>query len=185
MAQCVSSGLAVSWTPRSCEMREHTTCCCSSSSRTAHTLASTTSGASKSARPAASFTISSTGKYVMPSPYGRQRPRSTAARSSSRETNSSTNRDFPTHVGGGADRSEGIVLVHKRDPEHCHHRVADELLDGPSVAFARGLHLVEVARHHPAKCLGIESLAERRGAGDVAEDDRYGLALLVGSGSLG
>ena len=86
------------------------------------------------------------------------------------------------HVGGGAHRSERVVLVHERDPEHCHHRVADELLDGSPMAFDRGLHLVEVARHHPAERLGVEPLTERRRARHVAEDDRDGLALLAGGG---
>ena len=49
------------------------------------------------------------------------------------------------HIGGGAHSSERVVLVHEWDPEHCHHRVADELLDGPPMAFDRGRHLVEVA----------------------------------------
>ena len=83
------------------------------------------------------------------------------------------------HLGGRAGRAKGIVLVHTRDPEHRHDGVADELLDGSAVAFDRRLHLVEVAGHHPAERLGIELLAERGRAGDVAEDHRDRLALLA------
>ena len=41
------------------------------------------------------------------------------------------------HLGGRADRAQGIVLVHTRDPEHRHDGVADELLDGAAVALDR------------------------------------------------
>ena len=62
---------------------------------TAQIFRSISSGASKSSRPAASFTTSPTGKNVIPSPYGRQRPRRTVA-SPSDPRNSSTSRDLPT-----------------------------------------------------------------------------------------
>ena len=42
------------------------------------------------------------------------------------------------------------------------------------------LHALEVAREQRAQRLWVESLAERRRAGDVAEEDGDGLALLAG-----
>ena len=49
---------------------------------TATSLSTATAGASSSAIPAASRSISRIGQYVMPRPYGRQRPRNTDARRS-------------------------------------------------------------------------------------------------------
>ena len=49
--------------------------------------------------PAASSTISASGKNVMPSPYERQRPRSTRAVAPDPARNSCTSRDFPTPAG--------------------------------------------------------------------------------------
>ncbi len=54
-------------------------------------------------------------------------------------------RESVSHVDDGATRSERVVFVQLRDPEHRHHRVADVLLDRPSVAFDRRAHRVEVA----------------------------------------
>ena len=76
--------------------------------------------------------------------------------------------------------AQGVVLVHDGDAEDGHHRVADELLD----ACRRG------ARRSPssarssdastrAQRLGIGRLPQRGRAGDVAEEDRHGLALLT------
>ena len=78
-------GAAASATPRSCETRRHTTSWCSSPVEHGADLRLHDVGASKSAIPAACFTISSTGQYVMPSPYGRHRPRSTLAPRRARE----------------------------------------------------------------------------------------------------
>ncbi len=88
------------------------------------------------------------------------------------------------HVDRRARGPQRVVLVELRDPEHGHHRVADVLLDRPTVALDRPAHRVEVARLHVAERLRIESLAERRRAGDIAEDDRDRLADLAG-GCLG
>ena len=87
-----------------------------------------------------------------------------------------------SHLDRGANRSKGIVLVDRRDPEHRHHRVPDELLHGAPVTLQRRPHLGEVAGHDPAERLGVEALAHGRRARDVAEDHRHGLALLVASG---
>jgi hypothetical protein len=66
------------------------------------------------------------------------------------------------HLGGGPDRADSIVLVHDGDPEDGHYRVADELLDRALVRLDDGLHLVEVAAHHPAQRFRVEALAESR-----------------------
>ena len=87
------------------------------------------------------------------------------------------------HADRGADGAERVVLVQARDPEDRHHGVADELLDGAAVALDHGGHLVEVAAHHAAECLGIEPLPERGRPRDVGEDDRHDLSD-VGRGSI-
>jgi hypothetical protein len=61
------------------------------------------------------------------------------------------------------------------DSEHRHHRVPDEFLDGSAVTLDDGADLLEVAAHGAAQALGIESLAERRRAGDVAEENGHRL----------
>ncbi len=68
IAQNVSSPAADSATPISCDTCRQTSSWCSSPSSTEQTFDSTTSGRSKSARPAACLIASTTGKYVMPSP---------------------------------------------------------------------------------------------------------------------
>ena len=74
-----------------------------------------------------------------------------------------------------ADCAQRVVLVHDRDPESGHDRVADELLDRAAVALqhlARGL---VVARPDTPKRLGIEAFPQRRRVCDVTEDERDGL----------
>ena len=74
-----------------------------------------------------------------------------------------------------ANGAQRVVLVHDRDPERGHDRVADELLDRAAVALqhlARGL---VVARPDGPKRLGIEAFPQRRRIGDVTEDERDGL----------
>jgi hypothetical protein len=51
--------------------------------------------------------------------------------------------------------SQGVVLVQARDPEHCHHGIPDELLDGAAVSLDHGGHLVEIATHHFAQSLWV------------------------------
>src|SRR2546425_11010845 len=46
------------------------------------------------------------------------------------------------------------------------------------MALDDALHLVEVAAHHAPERFGVEPLAKRGRAGDVGEDDRYGLSDL-------
>jgi hypothetical protein len=84
------------------------------------------------------------------------------------------------HLSGRAHSSERVVLVHARQPEDGHDRIADVLLDRAAVAFERGPHLVEVARHNLADRFRVELLAHGRRALEVREDDRHGLADFLG-----
>ena len=81
-----------------------------------------------------------------------------------------------------AHRAQRVVLVRDRDAEHCHHRITDELLHGAAVPLDDHPDLLEVAAHRPPHRLWVEPLAERRRAGDVAEDDGHRLANLAPSG---
>ena len=83
------------------------------------------------------------------------------------------------HSPGRADRAQRVVLVHAREPEHGHHRVADELLDRAAVARDLGAHRVEVAGHRLAQRLGVELLAEARRSLQVAEENRDELSHLL------
>ena len=65
-----------------------------------------------------------------------------------------------------------------RDPEHSHHRVADELLHRAAVALDDRLHPLEVAGKQRPDRLRVGRLPERRRADDVAEQDGHDLALL-------
>ena len=81
-----------------------------------------------------------------------------------------------THLERRSDRSKGVVLVQPRYAEHRHDGVPDELLGGAAVALEDRLHLLEVPPHEPAQRLGIERLAEHRGAGDIREEDGHDLS---------
>ena len=83
-----------------------------------------------------------------------------------------------THLSGGADCSQGVVLVHDGNAEDGHDSVADELLDRSAVLFQHGSHLFEVALHDSAHRLRVGLLPERRRARNVCEDDGYCLAGL-------
>ena len=80
------------------------------------------------------------------------------------------------HVDRGAYRTQRVVFVQLRHAEDGHHRVADELLHRSAVPLQHAAHLVEPACHHAAEGFRIELLPETRRVGDVAEDDRHGLA---------
>ena len=87
---------------------------------------------------------------------------------------------------GGPDRPQGVVLVDRGDPEHRHHRIADELLDRPPVALDDRAHRGEVAGHQGPQRLGVQLLAQGRRPGHVGEQDRHDLAHLArGRGRLG
>ena len=68
-------------------------------------------------------------------------------------------RDRGAHLRGGPNRAQGVVLVRDRDPEHGHHRVADELLDRAAVALDDRAEILEVAAHAGAQRLRIGRLA--------------------------
>jgi len=82
------------------------------------------------------------------------------------------------HLERRPHRAQGIVLVHLWNPEDGHDRVADELGDGAAVALDDVLHPREVSGEEGAQRLGIGRFAKRSRAGDVAEENRYGLSLL-------
>ncbi len=75
----------------------------------------------------------------------------------------------------GANGAQRVVLVHDRDPESGHDRVADELLDRAAVAFQHLAGGLVVARPDTPKRLGIEAFPQRRRICDVTEDERDGL----------
>jgi hypothetical protein len=85
------------------------------------------------------------------------------------------------HRHGGADRAQRVVLVQRGQPEHGHHRVADELLHGAAVTLDRVLHRIEVAADHLPHRLGVEPVAEVGRADEIAEHDRDRLADLGGT----
>ena len=92
-----------------------------------------------------------------------------------------------SQLGGRPDRAQGVVFVQLGDAEYGHDRVADELLDRPSVAFEDLGHALEPAGHHLPERLRIEAFPERCGVGDVGEEDgdrspAYGHVLSVGLG---
>src|SRR5439155_12539186 len=65
-----------------------------------------------------------------------------------------------------------------RDAEDGDDRIADELLHRSSVSLERGSRLLEVAGHEMSERLGVELLAQSRGAGDVGEQNSDDLASL-------
>ena len=73
---------------------------------------------------------------------------------------------------GGADGPQRVVLVEGRQPEHRHHRIADELLDRPAVAVDDGLGEIEVRADQRPQRLRVKPLPEGRRAGHVDEQDR-------------
>ena len=83
------------------------------------------------------------------------------------------------HLDRRPHRAQRVVLVQHRHAEHGHHRVADELLHAAAVPLDDRLHPLEVAREQRTQPLGIERLAERGRAGQVAEQHRHRLALLL------
>src|SRR5205823_2127255 len=82
-------------------------------------------------------------------------------------------------VGGGAQRTQGVVLVHDWNAEDSHDSVADELLNRAALALEACSCNVEVARHHTAERLWVELLAERRRAGHIGEQDSHRLTHLA------
>jgi hypothetical protein len=89
-----------------------------------------------------------------------------------------------SHLHGRANGAKRVVLVHLRNAEDGHHRVADELLHCAAVPLDDRLHLAEVAAEQRAQCLRVGGLAERGRADDVAEEHRHDLAVLAWGGLL-
>ncbi len=78
----------------------------------------------------------------------------------------------------GPDGAEGVVLVHGRQAEHGHHRVADELLGAAAEReelLGRGL---EEQAEDLAGAFGVQALREAGGVDQVGEQHRDHLALL-------
>ena len=69
------------------------------------------SGLSSLTIPAASRTTSPSGQNVIPSPYGRQRPRATRATSEAREANSRMSRDLPTPASPTSVTSRALPVL--------------------------------------------------------------------------
>jgi len=79
---------------------------------------------------------------------------------------------------GGADRALGVVIVRRRRAEDRHHRVADELLDGPAVLLEDLPHLGEGPSVRTPDDLGVVRHAGCGRADDVGEQDGDQLALV-------
>ena len=77
----------------------------------------------------------------------------------------------------GAHRAFWIVLVRGGSAEDGHHRVADELLDGASVALELGTQLFVVGPQDRIDVLGVERLRTRGEANEVGEEHRDDLPL--------
>ena len=71
----------------------------------------------------------------------------------------------------GPDRALGVVLVGDRRAPQGHHRVADELLDDPTVALDHLAREIEIAGQELADVLGVAALGHRGEADEVGEED--------------
>ena len=82
-----------------------------------------------------------------------------------------------THLHRSPAGPQRVVLVHRWNAEHRHHRVADELLHRASVRLDDSLHPLEVAGEQPLQRLRVDRLAERGRADHVAEEHGDDLAV--------
>jgi hypothetical protein len=82
-------------------------------------------------------------------------------------------------VQGRPKRALGIVAMGGRQAEDRHHRVADELLDGPAVLGDDVPGHGVVARQQRAEILRIERLTKGRRAAHIGEEDRDEPSLLA------
>ena len=73
-------------------------------------------------------------------------------------------REHALALGRRLHRTQRVVLAAGGDAEDGHDGVADDLLDRAPMRLEDDAHRVEVARLHLAQGLGVEPLAERRGA---------------------
>ena len=86
-------------------------------------------------------------------------------------------RDGRDQLEGRPDGALRVVLARRRRPPDGHHRIADELLDGPAVpGHDRRRHL-EVPALHVADVLGVVRLRERREPDEVGEQHADQAAL--------
>ena len=135
----------------------------SMSSASASSCRIASSGAASGPTPAASRTISRSGQNVMPSPYGRQRPRRIVARCSRSASSSRTRRLFPTPAS-----PRTVASMHRRsevDRSSTANEGAELLLaaDERRVVQATGLLVADDAEqpvrdHH----LGLSLEVQRR-----------------------
>jgi hypothetical protein len=82
------------------------------------------------------------------------------------------------HLDCGADRADGIVLVHGRHPEDGDDRVADVLLERAAPRSNHLGHCLEVRAQQRTQPLGIEPLTQPSRADHVGEENRCNFALL-------
>ena len=91
-------------------------------------------GAAACSSRAATFTASPIARFS-PSPTS-TRPVFTAGAETQRDAHLLGHRRQPlADLGRRPHRPQRVVLMHLRDPEHRHHRVADELLHRPAMAL--------------------------------------------------
>ena len=77
----------------------------------------------------------------------------------------------------GTDGPLGVVLVRDRRAPQGHHRVADELLDDPTVTLHHLAREIEVAGQQLTDVLGVAALGHRGEADQIGEQDRDEAAL--------
>ena len=87
------------------------------------------------------------------------------------------------HLRRCSEGTHCVVLVHGREPEDRHHRVADELLDDAAVALYDRLHPLEVTRQQSPQRFRIDGFPERRRADDIAEEHGDDLPLFPPGGA--
>jgi hypothetical protein len=80
---------------------------------------------------------------------------------------------------GGSHRPLGVVSVRRREAEHGHHRISDELLQGAPMLGDHALGVLVVAAEEGANLLGVHLLAHRGRSGHVGEEDRHNPPLLT------
>ena len=88
------------------------------------------------------------------------------------------------HLLGGPDAAEGVVLVCDGHPEHRHHLVPDELLDGAAMPLDDLSHPLEETGLNPPVVLRV-TFGEPGRVDEVAKQNRDGLSLLVARRDFG
>jgi len=93
--------------------------------------------------------------------------------------------ELVAHRQAGPHGALGVVVVHARDTEHDHDRIADELLDGAAVTLGDRAHPIEIPSHRRPHELWIVLGAERGRPDGIGEQYRNELAFFRHSGSVG